>query len=151
MRANVILFWILAGFFLLATIAYTVWSWIFNAQELATQSITGPGTPIEWVGTVALGLCCVLAAFIAFYLARVQRAQGGTLPEDSPTANIDDGDPETGFYSPYSWWPIVLGASLGLIFLGLAVGIWVSIIGVGVAVIALVGWTYEYYRGFFAR
>lgn len=151
MRANVILFWILAGFFLLATVVYTVWSWIFNAQELATKSVSGAGTPIEWVGTVALGLCAVLAAFIAFYLGRVQAAQGGMLPEDSVNANIDDGDPEVGFYSPFSWWPILLAASAALLFLGLAVGIWISIIGVGIGVITLVGWTYEYYRGFFAR
>ena len=151
MRANVILFWILAGFFLLATVVYTVWSWIFNTQDLATKSISGPGAPIEWVGTVALGLCAVLAAFIAFYLGRVQAAQGGMLPEDSVNANIDDGDPEVGFYSPFSWWPILLAASAALLFLGLAVGIWISIIGVGIGVITLVGWTYEYYRGFFAR
>ena len=151
MRANVILFWILTGFFILAGIVYTVWSLIFNAQQLATQSVTGPGTPIEWVGTVALGLCAVLSAFIAFYLSRVHRAQGGELPEDSLNANIDDGDPEAGFFSPFSWWPIILAASAALVFLGLAVGIWISIIGVGVGVIALVGWTYEYYRGLFAR
>ncbi|MBX0299363.1 cytochrome c oxidase subunit 4 [Cryobacterium sp. 1639] len=151
MRVNVILFWILTGFFVLVTIAYTVWSLIFNAQQLASQSVTGPGTPIEWVGTVALGLSAVLSAFIAFYLSRVHRAQGGELPEDTVGANIDDGDPEMGFFSPYSWWPIILAASLGLIFLGLAVGFWISIIGVGVATIALVGWTYEYYRGLFAR
>ena len=151
MRANFILFWVLAGFFFVATAAYTVWSVIFNSQGLATQSSSGPGTPIEWVGTIALGLCGVLAAFIAFYLSRVRNAQGGELPEDNVNGNIDDGDPEAGFYSPFSWWPITLAASLGLIFLGLAVGFWVSIIGVGVGLIALVGWTYEYYRGFFAR
>jgi hypothetical protein len=151
MRANVILFWILTWFFVVAGVAYTVWSLIFNAQQLATQSVTGPGTPIEWVGTIALALCAVLAAFIAFYLGRVHKAQGGELPEDSVNANIDDGDPELGFFSPYSWWPIILAASLGLVFLGLAVGFWVSIIGIGVGAIALVGWTYEYYRGLFAR
>jgi hypothetical protein len=151
MRANINLFWILTGFFLIAGIGYTVWSLIFNAQQLATQSITGPGTPIEWVGTVALALCAVLSAFIAFYLSRVRRAQGGELPEDSVNANIDDGDPELGFFSPWSWWPIILAASAALVFLGLAVGFWVSIIGVCVALIALVGWTYEYYRGLFAR
>ena len=151
MRANVILFWILTGFFVVAGVAYTVWSLIFNAQQLATQSVTGPGTPIEWVGTVALGLCAVLAAFIAFYLGRVHKAQGGELPEDSVNANIDDGDPELGFFSPFSWWPIILAASAALVFLGLAVGFWVSIIGTGVGLIALVGWTYEYYRGLFAR
>jgi hypothetical protein len=151
MRANVNLFWILTGFFILAAVAYTVWNVIFNAQELATQSMAGPGAPIEWVGTIALALCAVLAAFIAFYLSRVHKAQGGELPADNVNANIDDDDPELGFFSPFSWWPIVLAASIGLVFLGLAAGFWISIIGVGVATIALVGWTYEYYRGLFAR
>jgi hypothetical protein len=151
MRANIILLWILTVFFTVAAIGYTVWNFLFNAQELATQSITGPGTPVEWVGTVALLLCAILAAFIAFYLSRVHKAQDGDLPEDSVNANIDDGDPELGFFSPYSWWPIILAASAGLVFLGLAVGFWIAIIGVCIAAIALVGWTYEYYRGFFAR
>ncbi|WP_130176708.1 cytochrome c oxidase subunit 4 [Cryobacterium sp. SO1] len=151
MRANVILFWILAGFFFVATAGYTVWSVIFSSQRLAPSSSSGPGTPIEWVGTITLGLCGVLAAFIAFYLGRVRNAQGGELPEDNVNANIDDGDPESGFFSPFSWWPILVAASLGLIFLGLAVGFWVSIIGVGLGVVTLVGWTFEYYRGYFAR
>jgi hypothetical protein len=151
MRANVNLFWILTGFFIIAAIGYTVWNVIFNSQELATQSISGPGTPIEWVGTVALALCAILTAFIGFYLNRVHKAQGGELPADNASANIDDDDPELGFFSPFSWWPIVLAASIGLVFLGLAAGFWISIIGACVAVIALVGWTYEYYRGLFAR
>ena len=41
------------------------------------------------------------------------------------------------------------GAALG--FLGLAVGFWITFIGVAVVVVALVGWVYEYYRGNFAR
>ena len=151
MRANVILFWILTGFFIVAGLGYTVWSLIFNAQQLATQSVTGPGAPIEWVGTVALGLCAVLSGFIAFYLSRVRKAQGGDLPEDNVNGNIDDGDPELGFFSPFSWWPIILAASAATVFLGLAVGFWISIIGACVGIVALVGWTFEYYRGLFAR
>jgi hypothetical protein len=151
MRANVNLFWILTGFFIIAAIGYTVWSIVFNSQQLATQSISGPGTPIEWVGTVALFLCAMLTAFIGFYLNRVHKAQGNELPSDNVNANIDDDDPELGFFSPFSWWPIVLAASIGLVFLGLAAGFWIAIIGACVAIIALVGWTYEYYRGLFAR
>ena len=151
MRVNIILFWVLTGFFVVADLTYVIWNWVYNAQQLATKSVTPPGTPVEWAGTTALGLCAVLSAFIAFYLSRVHRAQGAELPEDRLNATIDDGDPELGFYSPFSWWPIVLAASLALIFLGLAVGFWLAYFSVGIFLIALVGWIYEYYRGYFAR
>ncbi|MRG58377.1 cytochrome c oxidase subunit 4 [Agromyces sp. CFH 90414] len=138
MRANVVLFWILAAFFALAAAIYIAWT------------IIDAGEP-EWVGLVAISLSAVLAAFIAFYLGRVHSAQGGALPEDRLDANIDDGDPELGFFSPWSWWPIMLAAGAALLFLGLAVGFWISFIAVPIGIISLVGWVYEYYRGNFAR
>ncbi len=138
MRANILLFWVLALFFLVADGVYIGWS------LLAHHSI-------EWVGSVALGLSVVLSTFIGFYLTRVRTAQGAELPEDLPDSNIDDGDPELGFFSPWSWWPIVLAAAASLIMLGIAIGFWMCFIGVGVLLIALVGWVFEYYRGLFAR
>ena len=140
MRANVGLFWSMAVFFGLTTIGYVVWGLLDPMHQ-----------KIEWVGTVGLALCTVLAIFLAFYLGRVHRAQGGELPEDRPDANIDDGDPEAGFFSPWSWWPIMLAGSAALLFLGLAVGFWICFIAVGLGLISLIGWTYEYYRGNFAR
>jgi hypothetical protein len=106
---------------------------------------------VEWVGTVGLTLTAVLAAFIAFYLGRSYRSQGGQLPEDRLDASIDDGDPEMGFFSPWSWWPIILGSAAALLFLGLAVGVWIIAFGGALLVVALVGWVYEYYRRLFAR
>jgi hypothetical protein len=138
MRANVILFWILAAFFAFAAALYIVWS------------IIATGSP-EWVGLVAVSLCAVLFAFIAFYVGRVHSAQGAELPEDRLDANIDDGDAELGFFSPWSWWPIMLAASAALAFLGLAIGFWIAFIAVPLFVISIVGWVYEYYRGNFAR
>jgi len=147
MRANVILFWILAAFFGIVAVAYAFWS---SIDEMGT-AIADNRPAIEWAGTVALALAAVLAAFIAFYLGRVHSAQGAELPEDRLDANIDDGDPELGFFSPWSWWPIMLAAAAALAFLGLAVGFWISFIGVVLFVISIVGWVYEYYRGNFAR
>jgi hypothetical protein len=141
MRANVAIFWLLAVFFLLSAAVYSFWSWAAGVDDHL----------IEWVGTVALTLSAVLAAFIAFYLGRVHKAQGGQLPEDRLDANIDDGDPELGFFSPWSWWPIALAAGAALAFLGFAVGTWITFIAVPIALISLVGWVYEYYRGNFAR
>ncbi|QEO13029.1 cytochrome c oxidase subunit 4 [Agromyces intestinalis] len=142
MRANVVLFWILAGFFAFAAALYGFWTALGGVEQH-----NGP----EWAGLTAMTLAGVLSAFIAFYLGRVHSAQGGTLPEDRLDANIDDGDPELGFFSPWSWWPIVLAAGAALAFLGLAIGFWISFIAVPIVLIALVGWVYEYYRGNFAR
>jgi hypothetical protein len=138
MRVSINVFWILASFFLLTDVAYTVWALIVYGQP-------------EPVGTVGLGLVAVMAVFIGFYLNRSMHAQGGQLPEDRLDASIDDGDPELGFYSPYSWWPIVLATAAALGFLGLAVGVWISFIGGAIFIVAIIGWVYEYYRGFFAR
>ena len=138
MRVNINLLWVLASFFLLADVIYTLWA-------LANYS------RVEWVGTLGIGLVALLSVFIAFYLNRSFHAQGGELPEDRQDASIDDGDPEQGHFSPWSWWPIILATAATLGFLGLAVGIWIGFIGLAVFVIAIVGWVYEYYRGYFAR
>jgi hypothetical protein len=34
-------------------------------------------------------------------------------------------------------------------FLGIAVGFWICLIALGIGIIALVGWAYEYHRGYF--
>ncbi|HWM34330.1 MAG TPA: cytochrome c oxidase subunit 4 [Pseudolysinimonas sp.] len=149
MNVNRNMFWILAGFFALTAVLYTVWSYIDyqNSQnsEIKKEQV------VEWVGTVALSLSALLAALIAFYIGASRRAQGGELPEDRLDAEIDDGDPEVGFFSPWSWWPMVLALGAALFFLGFAVGIWLCFIGAPIAFLAIIGWYYEYYRGYFAR
>ena len=144
MKTNVRLWWILAAFFGVVAIVYTIWS-----------SLAHPNLPFvqatEWVGSVALLFTALMASLIAFYIGRVHNAQRGELPEDTLTADIDDGDPELGEFSPWSWWPIVLAFSAALGILGLAVGTWLMPIGIGVFLIAIVGWVFEYYRGHFAR
>ena len=138
MLTNLRIFWVLAGFFLASAITYIIW-------HIAVEG------NVEWAGTVGMALAAALAAFIAFYLTMAYRNQGGELPEDRLDADIDDGDSEIGMFSPWSWWPIVLAGALALTFLGLAVGVWLSFIGVPVVIVALVGWVFEYYRGNFAR
>ena len=138
MRANKNLFWILAVFCLLLAGVYIFWHIIDQGN-------------VEWVGALGIGLAGVLSAFLAFYLGRVFSAQGGDLPEDRLDSDIDDGDPEMGFYSPWSWWPVILAGSASLMLLGFAVGTWITFIGVALVLVAIVGWVYEYYRGYFAR
>jgi len=140
MNANVKLYWILTVFFFILAGLYSVWSILDQAHQR-----------IEWVGTITLLLSGLLWALIAFYLGKVYSAQGAELAEDRLDANIEDGDAEQGHFSPWSWWPIILAASVSLVFLGVAIGPWISFIGGGILIVSLVGWTYEYYRGYFAR
>ena len=154
MRTNAGLWWLLSAFFLLVAVIYTGWNllshWDTNLTGVQSywQTVT---VSIEWVGSVGLLFTAIMAALIAFYVGRVHKAQGGELPEDILTADIDDGDPELGEFSPWSWWPIVLASSAAIGMIGLAVGSWMFPIGLGIFAVAIVGWVYEYYRGYFAR
>ncbi len=138
MKTNINLFWILAAFFALLTTVYVVWAIIDTDQ-------------VEWVGAVAIGLGAVLSVFIAFYLRLVYRNQGGELAEDRLDADIDDGEAEQGFFSPWSWWPVALAGAAAVAFLGLSISFWIVAYAVPLVLVALVGWVYEYYRGNFGR
>jgi len=138
MKTNINLFWVLAAFFVVLTAVYVLWSIIDTGRT-------------EWVGAIALGLSAVLALFIAFYLRLANKSIGGLLPEDRLDADIDDGDAEIGYFSPWSWWPIFVAGAAALLFLGLAVGVWISFYAVPLVIIGIVGWVYEHYRGNFAR
>ena len=139
MKSNVVILFVIGTYFLLSGIVYIIWN------NLA-------GNEFEPAGSLGLLLSAVLAGFIGFFLNMVNRSQGGILlPEDHPTADIDDADPELGHFSPWSWWPLVLGAAVGIVFLGLAVGIWLALLAVPLVLIALSGWVYEYYRGNFGH
>lgn len=144
MRSNVVLWWLLGGFFAFVAVLYIGWNIIAHPQLPWYNAI-------EWVGSVALVFAVFMAGFIAFYLGQVHKSQGGELPEDRLTADIDDGDPEIGHYSPWSWWPLVLAFSASIAMIGLAVGTWLMPIGIAIFGIAIVGWVYEYYRGYFAH
>lgn len=138
MKTNINLFWILTVFFAALATIYIVWTISAEGQ-------------VEWVGAIAIGLCGVLAVFVGFYLRLAYRNQGGELVEDRLDADIDDGDAEQGFFSPWSWWPIALAGGAALVFLGVSISFWIVAYAAPLALLALVGWVYEYYRGNFGR
>ena len=138
MKTNINMMWVLTAYFVVLAIIYTVWA-LIDTNE------------VEWVGSIAIALSAGLSGFIAYYLQLVKKNQGGDLPEDRLDADIDDGDPELGHFSPWSWWPITLAGGLATVFLGISVGIWVALYAVPLVLIALIGWVYEHYRGNFAR
>ncbi len=107
------------------------------------------GTVTQWrepVGPVALLLCGGLTALIGFYLWETGRKLD-PRPEDDSSALISAAEGEYGFFSPHSWWPLALAASAAVVFLGLAVGWWLMIIGVSLSTFGVIGWTFEYFRG----
>ncbi len=138
MKTNIAVLYVLAAYFVVLTVVYTVWAHIEWGHT-------------EWVGSIAIALSGVLSVFIAFYLQVQNKNQGGVLPEDRLDAEIDDGDPELGYFSPWSWWPVFLAGGAALAMVGMAAGVWVALYALPLVLVGLVGWTYEYYRGYFGR
>lgn len=140
MKSTIGIFWVITTYFMLVGVGYTVWNMLLY------------GVP-EWAGTVAVFLSGGLSGLIAFYLGLVQRKQGGVLVEDRDDSDIDDGDPELGEFSPWSWWPMFLAFGASVVVLGICIGFhfWLSFLALPLVIVGIVGWVYEYYRGNFAR
>jgi Cytochrome c oxidase subunit IV len=102
------------------------------------------------VGTTALALSGALAFLIAFYVLYTSK-RVYPRPEDRPDAEVDEADPEYGFFSPHSWWPLGLALAAFLLVLGLIFAVWLIVFGVFLLIVTLVGWLFEYYRGAFAH
>ncbi len=113
-------------------------------------------TPVYWflsedpTGTSALVMTTLLAGLVAFYLGVVSR-QIDPRPEDRGEAEVADGAGELGFFPPYSWWPLYTALAVTVLATGIVIGWWLFIIGAVVGAIALVGFVYEYYRGYHAH
>ena len=104
----------------------------------------------DQIGTTALALTGALAFLVAFYTLYTSK-RVYPRPEDRKNGEIEEADPEYGFFSPHSWWPLVLGVSVMIVAIGLIFAVWVIVFGVFLLFLALVGWLFEYYRGEFAH
>lgn len=100
----------------------------------------------EWVGTVALLLTGLMTSLIAFYLLFTAR-RIGPRPEDRKDGEIADADPDFGFFSPHSWWPLPVAFSAATVAVGLVFAAWLVAFGVLMLVLSMVGLVFEYYRG----
>ncbi|WP_427017956.1 cytochrome c oxidase subunit 4 [Pseudarthrobacter sp. P1] len=100
----------------------------------------------EPLGFLGIFLLVGLSEMIGLYFWYTGR-RVGDRPEDRVDAEIHEGAGEQGHFSPWSWWPLVLGIACATGFLGLAMGWWIVFIAGGFAIVGLVGWVYEYSRG----
>lgn len=104
----------------------------------------------EAVGVAGLFLTGGLAGMIGLYLYATGRRLD-PRPEDDPRARISEGAGEQGVFSPWSWWPLAIALSAFVVFLGFAMGFWISGVGMALATVAVIGWVFEYYRGVHAH
>lgn len=102
------------------------------------------------VGTTVLTLTGGLAFLIAFYVLFTSK-RVGPLPEDNPSADISDADEEYGFFSPHSWWPLLIGLGTAIFIIGFIFAAWLAVLGVVALLFAVAGLLFEYYRGEFAQ
>ncbi|MGH8870032.1 MAG: cytochrome c oxidase subunit 4 [Actinomycetes bacterium] len=109
-------------------------------------------TPVYWytsedpTGTTALTLSFGLAFLVGYYLLFTSR-RIEPRPEDRPDAEIADGAGTYGFYSPHSWWPLIMAASAATATLGIVFGWWLCILGAVFTICGVVGFVMEYYHG----
>lgn len=108
--------------------------------------------PIYWImsgdptGTTAFTMSALLCLLVAFYLGVVAKQIPARL-EDRGDGEVADGAGEYGFFPPYSWWPLVAAAAVAVVVVGIVIGWWLAIIGVGLLGLGVTGWVFEYYRG----
>lgn len=129
------LFEFVAGFFVIVAVLYGV---------LTSLYATGG---VEWAGTAALALTGGMALIVATYFRFVARRLD-TRPEDYEGAEISDGAGELGFFSPHSWWPIMIALSASVTAVGIALWLpWLLAAGVVFILASVGGLVFEYYVG----
>jgi hypothetical protein len=126
--------------------------WLFALGFVIFSAIAG----VYWylshdqIGTTCLAMSAGLAFLVGFYVL-ITSKRVFPRPEDRDSAEIDEAEPEYGFFSPHSWWPLPVAFSAMLVALGLVFAAWLVVLGVTMLLLSLVGWLFEYYRGEFAQ
>jgi hypothetical protein len=129
------LFEFIAAFFVVVTVLYAVVTAMF-----ATGGV-------EWAGATGLALTSGLALIVATFFRFVARRLD-TRPEDYEGAEISDGAGELGFYSPHSWWPILIALAASVTAVGIAFWLpWLIVAGVMFVLATVAGLVFEYYVG----
>lgn len=120
-------------FYAIVTVVYGFWTHAFYGV-------------IDWAGVMALTFTTLLAFLVGFYLVFTANRLG-PQPEDDKEADPEDADPDYGFFSPHSWWPLALGGSIAIVAFGWVFAAWLVAFGVVCILFSLWGLVFEYYRG----
>ncbi|MBD2761425.1 cytochrome c oxidase subunit 4 [Kocuria sp. cx-455] len=130
MKTTVKTFILLAVFCLIVGMVY---GYLTGFQELA--------------GFPALLAVAAMSLMLAVYLWLVDRSTGAMLPEDREDGEIVEMSGDYGAFSPWSWWPLLLGIGCAIFVTALAVGWWIIGLAVPVIILGLVGLIFEHSRG----
>ena len=134
MRKEAVLFEGLTLFFAFVTVLYIVMTH-FMANG------------VEWAGATAMVMTTGLTLIIATYFRFVARRLD-LRPEDYPDAEIADGAGELGFYSPHSWWPVLVALAAALTAVAIAFWLpWLIAAGAAFILASAAGLVFEYYTG----
>lgn len=104
----------------------------------------------EFVGFIALLLTGGLSAVIGLYLYLVS-LRIDDRPEDDSFGEIAQGAGDLGFFNPRSIWPILVAGGGAIVFAGMAVGVWLFLIGLAVLAFTALGLLFEHYSGDFTH
>ena len=124
-------------------------TWVFGSGTfffVPLGAVYGLLSGFEPVGFIALLLTGGLSAIIGLYLYLVS-LRVDERPEDDPLGEIAQGAGDLGFFNPRSVWPIGIAAGGALLFAGVAVGLWLSLLGVGLVAVTSLGLLFEHYVG----
>lgn len=137
MKAEQWIFWGLAAYFLIMSPIYPYVTWRTQGE-------------VEVIGTTVIILSLLFTLMIAFFLYATGRRMD-KRPEDNAEATVADGAGNMGFFAPASIWPFWAALVTMMIFLGWIFGYWLAIIGAGIGVWAVAGWSLQFYRGDYAH
>jgi hypothetical protein len=124
MKVEAILFAGVTAFFAVSAVIYAAW-----AQEPA--------------GTAALVVAAVMAALISFFLYYTHR-RVGIRPEDSKSAEVVDAAGTVGFFPPDTAYPALTALGFALTAGGVALGLWLLLIGFGVLLPGVIGFVFGF-------
>ena len=102
------------------------------------------------LGVTVIGLTGILALMIGSYVLHTGN-RIGQRPEDRLDADVEEADPNYGFFSPHSWWPFLVGLSVAIVFAGFVFATWLMAMGAVFLLYAVAGWLFEYETGPFAE
>jgi hypothetical protein len=123
--------------------------WLFGAGAIFYLLVTAlyGWLSQDWTIGVPLLLFTGFLALIVGYYVLFTAKRVYPRPEDRQDGEIDEADPEYGFYSPHSWWPLAVGFSAFMVGLGFIFANWLFLFGVLAVVVSAAGWLFEYYVG----